>query len=65
MFMVIALQQMFMPKITTREDLIENNTATEDTVLMDRVRRLRDDIVASELEKIKARCETIPEMKGE
>lgn len=63
--MVIALQQMFMPKITTREDIIENNTATEDTALMDRVKRLREDIVACELEKIQAPCETIPEMKSE
>lgn len=58
-FIVVALQQTFMPKITTRDDILENNTATEDVGLMDRVRKLREDIVASELEKAKA----IPEAK--
>lgn len=65
MFIVIALQQIGMPKITTREDIIENNTATEDVDLMDRVRRLREDIVTSELEKVPSPTATMPKVKGE
>lgn len=47
MFMIFALQQLFMPKLLVKnEPRVENGI---DTDLMDRVRRLREDMVAAEV----------------
>lgn len=50
-FIVIAAQQLFMPKIKKRGELTDNMADTE---LMDRVRRLKEDMIASEMEKAEA-----------
>lgn len=47
MFIVIALQQVFMPKLKAKNEVpVETNI---DIDLLERVRRLREDMVVSEL----------------
>lgn len=47
MFIIIALQQLFMPKMLVKNEPKDDNII--DTDLLDRVRRLREDMAASEL----------------
>lgn len=47
MFIIIALQQLFMPKLLVKNEPKEENVI--DTDLLDRVRRLREDMSTSEL----------------
>lgn len=45
---VVAAQQLFMPNIKKRGDIKDN---APDIDLMDRVRKLKEDMIASEIEK--------------
>lgn len=45
MFVIIALQQVFMPKIRVKNEVKKENSIDID--LMERVRRLREDMVAA------------------
>lgn len=47
MFIIIALQQLFMPKLLVKNEPKEENVIDID--LLERVRRLRDDMTTSEL----------------
>lgn len=47
MFIIIALQQFFMPKMTVKNEPKDENII--DTDLLDRVRRLREDMATSEV----------------
>lgn len=47
MFIIIALQQLFMPKLLVKNEPKEENPI--DTDLLDKVRRLREDMSTSEL----------------
>lgn len=47
MFIIIALQQLFMPKLLAKNEPKEVNVI--DTDLLDRVRRLREDMITTEL----------------
>lgn len=47
MFIIIALQQLFMPKLLVKNEPKEVNVI--DTDLLERVRRLREDMSTSEL----------------
>lgn len=57
-FIVVACQQAFMPTIKKRGEIIDNPV---DVDLMDRVRKLKEDMVASEMEKARTNIEGIPE----
>lgn len=46
-FMIIALQQLFMPKMQPKRQVVEETGIDID--LMERVRRLKEDMAASEL----------------
>lgn len=46
-FIIIALQQLFMPKMMPKRQLVEETGIDID--LMERVRRLKEDMAASEL----------------
>lgn len=67
MFIVIALQQFFMPKMLVRNEPKEENVI--DTDLLDRVRRLREDMATSELQappdKENKKPNSIPAFKSE
>lgn len=54
-FLVVGAQQLFMPKMKKRGDVQVNDADVE---LMDRVRRLKEDMVASEMEKADACAST-------
>lgn len=47
MFIIIALQQLFMPKLLVKNEPKEENVI--DTDLLERVRRLREDMTTAEL----------------
>lgn len=47
MFIIIALQQLFMPKLLVKNEPKEENVI--DTDLLDRVRRLREDMTTADL----------------
>lgn len=47
MLIIIALQQLFMPKLLAKNEPKEENVI--DTDLLERVRRLRDDMTTTEL----------------
>lgn len=57
---VVAAQQLLMPRIKKRGELTEN---VADTELLNRVRRLKEDMIASEMEKAEAAELTAAAMK--